>query len=49
MSAIETGATRMTRDPHLALRRRAAELLVLAVASLAFIFALAIAFGFISG
>lgn len=49
MSAIETGITRITSDPHLALRRRAAELFVLAVASVSFIFVLAIAFGFISG
>lgn len=49
MSAIETGNPRSTTNPRLVARRRAAELLVLAGASLAFLFTLAIAFGFISG
>jgi hypothetical protein len=49
MAAIETGNPRIEINRQQALRRRTIELLVLAAASLAFLFALAIAFGFISG
>ena len=49
MASIETGNLRIATNLVLAMRRRAVELLVLAVASLAFLFTLAIAFGFISG
>lgn len=49
MSAIETGNPRISINPKQALRRRAIELLVLAGASLAFLFALGIAFGLITG
>ncbi len=49
MAAIETGNPRIATNPRLAMRRRATELLVLVGASLAFLFALAVAFGFISG
>lgn len=47
MAAIETGNRRIANNSPV--RRRAVELLVLAAASLAFLFTLAIAFGFISG
>lgn len=49
MASVETGNLRIATNPGLATRRRAVELLVLAMASLAFLFTLAIAFGFISG
>jgi len=49
MAAIETGNLRTTSNARLAIRRRAAELLTLIAASLAFLFALAIAIGLISG
>jgi hypothetical protein len=49
MAAIETGNPRIASNPRLAMRRRAVELLVLTGTSLAFLFALAVAFGFISG
>lgn len=49
MAALETGNLRIATKPYLPMRRRAVELLVLAAASLAFLFTLAIAFGFISG
>lgn len=49
MAAIETGNPRIANNARLPMRRRAAEVLVLGAASLAFLFTLAIAFGFISG
>ena len=49
MSAIESVNPRIAINPKQALRRRAIELLVLAGASLALLFALAIAFGLITG
>lgn len=48
MATIETGNPRTTNSRQ-ATRRRAIELLMLTGASLAFLFALAIAFGLISG
>ena len=48
MAAIETGNPRPTNSRP-AFRQRAIELLMLAAASLAFLFALAIAFGLVSG
>ena len=49
MTAIQTGNPRIASNPRLVRRRRAVELLVLTCASLAFLFALSIAFGLISG
>lgn len=49
MTVIETGKSRIAINPRIVMRRKAAELLVLAGTSLAFVFALAVAIGFISG
>jgi hypothetical protein len=49
MTSIDSGNPRVLSNPRPAMRRRAVELLVLCGASLAFLFALAITFGFISG
>lgn len=49
MTAIETGNPRSVTRPGRAVRRRAVELLMLAGTSLAFLFALAVAFGLVSG
>lgn len=48
MAAIETGNPRTTNSRQ-SVRRRAVELLMLTGTSLALLFALAIAFGFVSG
>ena len=49
MAAIETGNPRIAHQPHRAKHRRAVELLMLGAASLAFLFSLAVAIGFVSG
>lgn len=49
MTSVDTGNLRMAASPRRAARARLTERLVLATTSIALIFALAIAFGFISG
>lgn len=49
MTSVDTGNPRMTTGPCRAARARLTERLVLTTTSIALIFALSIAFGFISG
>ena len=49
MADIGTSNPRIAHQPHRAKHRRAMELLMLGAASLAFLFSLAVAIGFVSG
>ena len=49
MAVVETGTPRSASQPRLAHRRRVMEWLMLGVASVAFVFSLAVAVGLISG